>query len=422
MTSPVLRRAAQCVVAAGTVGSVAATAHSLFNLRHLRTPSATPSTCERRVSVLVPARNEAGSIGACLSALGQQTGVPHLEILVYDDRSTDHTTQVVNHHTDDPRVTLVSGTQEPPAGWLGKNWACHQLALQASGEVLCFVDADVVLQPHALAATVEMLQQSIAASSGSTHIDAVCPYPRQLAATPAERLVQPLLQWSWLTFLPLAVAEASPRESLSAANGQLLVIERRAYASIGGHAAISHEVLEDVALFRALKRVGRRGVIADGTRLAECRMYEGWSELVDGYTKSLWSAFGSRSHATAVVTGLAVLYVVPAVAAVRGSKWGATGYAAAVIGRAAVAQHTGARVFPDVLAHPASITLFGYLTVVSWRRKSRGRLTWKQRNLSEATTSSRSQPPGRFADWRRRRTSRGFPRRVLGAALRRLRS
>jgi hypothetical protein len=331
--------------------------------------------------VLIPARNEAAAIGTCLAAVRQQLGTAKLEVLVYDDRSVDGTDQVVRHHLVDDRVHLLSGSEEPPSGWVGKAWACNQLALQATGEVLVFLDADVILEPHAVAASVEFLGQSTDGEPDGMNVDAVCPYPRQHAVTVSERLVQPLLQWSWLTFLPLGLSESSARESLTAANGQLLVIERSAYDAIGGHAAIRDEVLEDIAVFRLLKRAGRRGVVADGTSLAACRMYDGWPQLRDGYEKSLWSAFGSPAAAVGVVALMGVLFVVPAAAMLRGSRLGVIGYVAAVTSRAAVAHRCRSRILPDVLAHPASIVLFGFLTVRSLRRKSGGRLMWKGRKI-----------------------------------------
>jgi hypothetical protein len=213
-------------------------------------------------------------------------------------------------------------------------------------------------------------------------LDLVCPYPRQLAVSPAERLVQPLLQWSWLTTLPLRLAERSARPSLSAGNGQLLVVDRATYVRVGGHAAVRAEVLEDVALVRAVKAAGGSGGLVDGTSIATCRMYDGWPELRDGYSKSLWSAFGSPAGATAAMTLLATAYVLPPVAAVlRRSPIGLAGYAAAVVGRVLVARRTRSKVWPDSLAHPVSIAVLAGLTGRSWWLRSHGRLRWKGRDL-----------------------------------------
>ncbi len=237
--------------------------------------------------------------------------------------------------------------------------------------MLVFVDADVVLAPHAVAASVALLRWAA--------LDLVSPYPRQLAVTPAERLVQPLLQWSWLTTLPLRVAERSARPSLAAANGQLLVVDAEAYRRAGGHRAVRAEMLEDVALLRAVKAAGGRGGVVDGTALATCRMYAGWPDLRDGYAKSLWSAFGSPAGAAAVVAGLAVAYVLPPLAALRGSRVGLVGYAAGVAGRAVAARRTGSRVWPDSLAHPASVVVFGALVATSVRGHRAGTLTARGR-------------------------------------------
>jgi hypothetical protein len=372
-----LRRLPHAAAAVGSVGAALATAHTLANLARLRRPPAPPPEVATAVSVLVPARDEAGRVGRCLSAVRAQRGLRRLEVVVLDDRSTDGTAQVVRQHvTADPRVRMLSGADEPPAGWLGKPWACARLAEAATGDVLVFVDADVVLEPDALARVV--------ATMGQARLDAVSPYPRQLAVTAPERLVQPLLQWSWLTFLPLGPAETSARESLVAANGQLLAVKADSYRRAGGHAAVAGEVLDDVALFRALKRAGYRAVVVDGTDLATCRMYEGWPQLRDGYTKSLWAAFGSPAGAAGAVGLLGLLYVVPPVAALAGARIGWAGYAAGVLGRVVVGRRVGSRVWPDALAHPVSVAALGYLTASSWRRRRRGQLTWKGRPVVAA--------------------------------------
>ena len=370
-----LSRIGRACVAGGSALAAAGTVHAWWNLRRLRTLP-TDGDADRRLSlsVLVPARDEAGRIGHCLTSMRAQVGVDIVEIVVLDDRSSDGTAQVVRRHLDDPRVRLVTASGEPPPGWLGKTWACHQLAEQASGDVMVFVDADVVLDPGALA--------RVATALAAGDVDAVSPYPRQVSVSWAERIVQPLLQWSWATLLPLRAAETSDRTSLVAANGQLLAITRSAYDACGGHQAIRGEVLDDVALFRALKRVGRRGALADGTDVASCHMYDGWAELRDGYGKSLWAATGSPARAAAIAGVLSAAYVLPPLAMLlRGSRVGAFGYAAAVGGRALVAHRTGGRVWPDSLLHPASIATFDYLLARSWLGRIRGRLTWKGRPL-----------------------------------------
>jgi hypothetical protein len=374
-----LTRAVETVAAVGAFGAVAATAHTAVNLRLLRTPSSIPPVVAERVSVLVPARDEAARIARCIASILASDGVRDLEVIVLDDGSSDGTADLVRSTAaGDPRVRVIDGGRDDlPHGWLGKPWACHRLAAAATGSVLLFVDADVVLAPHALAATVALMRGG--------DLDLVSPYPRQLADGALPRLVQPLLQWSWATLLPVRVAESSPRASLSAANGQLIGVDAAAYSRCGGHDAVRGEVLDDVALLRAVKRSGGHGGVVDGTDLASCRMYDDADALVEGYTKSLWSAFGSPAGSAGVVSLLTLLYVVPPVLGVVGPTartraLGTLGYAAGVTGRVLVARRTGGRV-ADSLAHPVSVAVFAGLVAESWRRKGAGLLTWRGRTL-----------------------------------------
>ncbi len=355
------------------------TAHTWVNGLLLRRPSPAPSIVEFPVSVLLPLRDEAHRVRPCLESLLAQRGVAGMEIVVLDDGSSDGTAEVVRSvAAGDPRLRLVTG-QPLPLGWLGKPYACQQLATHAdpASRVLIFIDADVVLAPHAVAAAVGLLDG----------FDLISPYPRILAAGLGERLFQPLLQWSWQTFLPLRVAERSRRPSLAVAGGQLLVLTRVGYERAGGHAAVRDAVLEDIGLARAVKRTGGRIAVADGSRIASCHMYESWSDLERGYTKSLWASFGSPVGAAAVGLILVTLYTAPPLAAIVAAALGAwmsaaaavTGYLLGVLGRVFSGRATGARVWPDALAHPVSIALLGWLVVRSYRFRRRGRLTWKGR-------------------------------------------
>lgn len=369
------------LVTAGSLTAGAIAVHTAVNLRLLRSPSPDAAEVTEPVTVLIPARNEAGHIQATVRSALAQTGVPDLTVLVLDDGSTDGTADLVAAlAATDPRVVLIRAEDEPPpAGWLGKPWACARLASHATGSVLVFVDADVALRPHAVRAVVATLREH--------GLALVAPYPFQRAEGWLERLVQPLVTWAWAATMPVRWGEVSHRPSLSAANGQLLAIDAAAYSAIDGHAAVRHEVIEDVALMRAVKSSGRHAATVDGSHLADCRMYDGTSAVVDGYAKSLWSAFNGPVGSVAVTALLLTAYVVPAVAAVaaprrRTRAVGLMGYAAGVASRALVARRTGERVLPDALAQPASITAFAVLNAVSWQRHLRGTNTWKGRPVT----------------------------------------
>jgi hypothetical protein len=361
---------------------VVLTGHTIVNSLLLRRPPREAATAER-VAVLLPVRDEAARVRPCLESLLAQRGVPHLDIVVLDDGSTDGTAAIVRSVVGCPaagdpagrNVRLLTGAELPP-GWLGKPHACHQLAAAADADVLVFVDADVVLAPTAVAAGVALLR-----AAGVTLLS---PYPRIIGAG---RLVQPLLQWSWLTFLPLRAMERSRHPSLAAAGGQLLVVDRAGYGRAGGHAAVRDDVLEDIGLARAVKRAGGRIALADFSSLATCRMYASWRELTDGYAKSLWASFGSPAGAAAVVILLLLLYVAPPAVAVGALAVGAADAAAVslaayligVAGRVVSARATGGRAWPDAFAHPLSVVLVGWLVVRSCTLRRRRRLTWRGR-------------------------------------------
>lgn len=354
-------RPVRTATTAAAVLAASVTALSWVNLRHLRRP--TEQRSEARISILLPARDEADRIGPTLRGLRAQTGVH--EVIVLDDNSSDGTGDLARA----AGLRVIASTSEPPADWHGKPWACHRLAQAATGDVLVFIDADVELAEDAAARAAAML----------TDVDLVCPYPKQIVHGALQRLVQPLLQWSWLTFLPLRLSERTTIPTLSAGNGQFLVARTEAYWRAGGHEAVKDEVLEDIALVRAFRDNGLHTAMADGTDLAECHMYADGQQLLAGYTKSLHDAFGPG-----VIALLNALYVAAPMGIVSRDRWtrraAAGAYLAAVTGRILVARRTGQSV-TDTLAQPASIAALTGIYVRSVRAHRRGTITWRGRRL-----------------------------------------
>ena len=379
-TALTLRRWATFMARAGALSAAALTVHTAVNLRVIRQPQDEPIVIHERVSILLPARDEAHRITATLQSLLAQEGLPNLEILILDDGSTDGTGDVIRQVVgSDPRVTIIEGPDDlPPAGWLGKSWACHRLAQQATGSVLVFVDADVDFRPWAVASTIQEMRRG--------DLELISPYPRQIAVTAAERLVQPLVTWSWMTALPMRMTERGHYPSMAAAVGQFLVVDTRAYRISGGHRAAANMILEDVGVLRAVKRAGFRGAPADGSAISRCRMYDSWQEMYDGYTKSVWSIFTPAAASYGLVAVMTLTYVAPPIFALVGPGrqariWGGVGYSAGVLSRYLVAKRTGERALPDALAQPVSIAVAASLLLASLQRHRAGTLTWRGRPL-----------------------------------------
>lgn len=236
------------------------------------------------VSILIPARDEAANIGPTIRALLVQE-YPHFEVVVLDDGSTDETAAIArNAGSGDPRLTVAQG-KSLPEGWLGKNWACHQLSRTASGDIFIFTDADVRWQSGALRAVVGAMQ--------TTDADLFTVWPTQITHTWPERLVVPLMALVVLGYLPVIGTHYSPLSAFAAANGQCMVWRRDSYDIVGGHVPVRDNVLEDVTLARIVKQHGLRLRMADGNRLISCRMYEGWPQVRDGYAKNILAGYGN---------------------------------------------------------------------------------------------------------------------------------
>jgi glycosyltransferase involved in cell wall biosynthesis len=397
-------------VGVGSVGALVLSAHSFVNALLVRRPSLTledllvgesswfngpgpkgsgsagfgsaGAGSENSVTVCIPVRDEERNVGACLQAVLANRGVADLRVVVLDDGSSDDTLPIASGlSAQDARLVVVDGGRAAlPKGWIGKTWACERLLAKVETPNVIFVDADVRLEPNAIAASLNMLR--------AHSLSLVSPYPRQVVGSWAERFVQPLLQWLWMTFLPLRLAERSKAVSLTAANGQFMVLHTEALRSIGGFQSVAGEVLDDVALARRLKRRGYRVAVAEGSSLATCRMYESWNSLRDGYTKNLWSASGSPLGATVMVVMFFGLYLLPILGFLVGVlqqsgslTWvSIVGYFGAVAGRVITARSTRGSV-RDAVFHPVSIAILCWLIVRSWREHLRGAITWKGRIL-----------------------------------------
>ena len=199
------------------------------------------------VSVLIPARNEETKIGLSLAALVLQRYTP-MEILVLDDDSGDNTLEIIRSFEQrDHRIRVIQG-KELPDGWIGKNWACHQLFNEAKGDYLLFMDADTILAPGAITAS---MHQSKGQSA-----DLLTVMPKRMAGCIAEKLMYPFLDWFLFSWLPMRAAHERKNSYLSASFGQFMLFKKESYNKIGGHYSIWNNPLDDFSLGRIVKKSG----------------------------------------------------------------------------------------------------------------------------------------------------------------------
>ncbi|MDP1711907.1 MAG: glycosyltransferase family 2 protein [Candidatus Nanopelagicaceae bacterium] len=322
------------------------------------------------ITVLVPLRNEEKNVEAVIASLKKQRGLPHFSIVLIDDNSTDQTRRLCSEAiSDDSRFSLLVGS-ELPIGWLGKPFALKQGLELCDSELIILIDADVRLKENALSEAA-----TIFAAKG---LDFISVHPKEIALTWSERLIQPLLQWSWIASVPLKIAERSSRPSLAIANGQFFLLRKASLVSVGGFDSIRNEVIDDIALARVFLKSGFHGTVVDGSRVAECRMYQSWEELRNGYSKSLPVAFGGPFGSCLVVILLFLTGVLPLGLTLTGSTVGLIALALIYVSRLLSARVTGGRRI-DAIAHPLSSLLLIYLIVYSWR--TRGKVLWKGRTV-----------------------------------------
>lgn len=342
---------------------------SLFNFFTIRIPRNT-AEISQSITVLLPMRNEELNAEDCVAGLAAQSGLKNLQVIIIDDQSTDNTAEVLAKEiAGDSRFTVIR-TEGPRTGWLGKVSALQTGFDRSNGEIIICIDADVRLKPNALAAGVNQIND--------LGLDFASPYPHQIANTFTEKLIQPLLHWSWMSTVILRLAEKTPKKSTAVANGQFFLIRAEALKAIGGFESVSHQILDDIELARSLISAGYKGSVTEGSEIAHTRMYSNFNEIREGYGKSLHKAFGGVTGALFATLFIAVTGIAPLILALTGNIIGWVAYLFIAFTRALSAIRSHSNPFYALL-HPLSAALLIYLIAYSWAK--RGKIQWKGRTV-----------------------------------------
>lgn len=323
------------------------------------------------VSVLIPARNEEQNIGRLLSTLSNQT-YSNIEIIVYNDQSTDQTEQVVNRFAaQDNRILLVQGDTLPP-GWLGKNFACHQLAMRAKGRYFLYLDADVKVAPHLVSNAVSYMKRK--------RLVLLSMFPRQEIKTFGEKLVVPSMNWILLSLLFLRLVRWSRRPSLAAANGQMMLFDADSYAQNQWHSRVRQTPVEDISISRLIKRKRLRMATLLGTDDIACRMYGSYSEAINGFTKNVTAFFGGSIVVTVMfalietIGPFVVLLALP-------FPFVLLYFTVVVASRVFISKLSEQSVWVNVFLWPLQQAAFIHLVVRAIRFSATKRHTWKGRGI-----------------------------------------
>ena len=236
------------------------------------------------ISVLIPARNEVANIGNLLDDLRRQS-YTNMEILVFDDESTDGTADTAQQKMVlDSRIRIITSNGLEP-GWVGKNFGCHTLAQQARGEYYLFLDADVRIKDNGIWRAICYAMKN--------NLGLLSVFPKQIMYSPGEWASVPVMNYILLTLLPLILVKKSAFSSLSAANGQFMLFNAHVYNTFSLHSTFRNNRVEDIAISRYLKR----NMIRIGCKVADdticCRMYHSFAESTTGFSRNIAAYFGN---------------------------------------------------------------------------------------------------------------------------------
>ena len=323
------------------------------------------------ISVLIPARNEEANIGALLQSLCEMKNA-RLEILVCDDESTDRTSAIVSEFSKkNPAIKLLKSAGLP-AGWLGKNHACYQLAQHAAGAYYLFIDADVKLQGTVITDTVSYLKKY--------RLGLLSIFPTQIMKTFGEKITVPVMNYILLTLLPLIFVRISPFSSHSAANGQFMLFDAGVYKKFEPHQHFKSSSVEDISISRFFKKNKTKIACITGEKRVECRMYTSYEAAINGFSKNIFMFFGNNPVLAFVFWTLSTLGFVPVII----WKWQFFPvYILAVLLIQLIYSAAGRQnPLTNIAFFPLQLGFLLQVMVKSLSLKKQKQSTWKGRNIS----------------------------------------
>ena len=246
-------------------------------------PSQKNNTNSKFVSILIPARNEADVIESTIKSITNQS-YQNYELIILDDNSTDATKSIIQKHAkSNHKIEQINGSSLP-SGWLGKNWACHQLSEKAKGEYILFMDADTNIDKF-------ILQDSIIAIQ-KEKIDLLTLVPGRDTKLIADHAMKKIISWFIVCWLPMKLAINLNAPFLSATFGQFMLFKKSSFTKIGGFIAIKDNPVDDFQLGRNIKKNLFKWMLYDAAFRITTRTYNTNKDLISGYSKNIFPAVG----------------------------------------------------------------------------------------------------------------------------------
>jgi len=256
---------------------------TLFNFISNPKLTRSPKSFNDLVSILIPARNEAENILNLLKSIKAQD-YQNIEVIILDDQSEDNTFSICDDFSKvDSRFSVIKG-EDLKKGWLGKNFACHQLAKEAKGKYLLFLYADEEVKDGLINSSIYRMQIG--------KLSLLSLFTNQITITVGEQTIIPLMHYLLLNLLPLRLVKLSQNPAFSAASGQFMLFDAEKYHQFHWHQLVKNQVVEDVEIMKQVKTQGLKGEALLANGFIYCRMYKSYQEGLQGFSKNLLAGFG----------------------------------------------------------------------------------------------------------------------------------
>ncbi|TZF86086.1 glycosyltransferase (plasmid) [Pedobacter sp. BS3] len=345
---------------------------TLFNMISNPKLTMSPRRYTDKVSVLIPARNEEASLPGLLISLMNQD-YQNIEVIVLDDNSTDHTYPAAESLCkQDSRFHVVKGLPLPD-GWLGKNFACYQLAELATGDYFLFLDADELVADGLINNAVHRMKMN------RQHLLSL--FTNQEMKTLGEYTVVPLMHFVLLNLLPLRLVRLSNNPSFAAASGQFMLFDAENYRNRQWHKQVKNRVVEDIEIMKALKAEGFKGEALLANGYIRCRMYSGYGEAIRGFGKNFLAGFNDNIPMLLIYL-LLVVFGPIYVAVYLNFQLLFFAVTLIILSRVMIAYLSGQKVWINVLLHPIQIINMLIIAGLSIKNHVSGNLTWKGRKIN----------------------------------------
>lgn len=323
------------------------------------------------VSVLVPARDEEKNILTLLQSVDSQD-YQNIEVIVLDDHSSDETYSFCAGFAQKHPLFKVMKGKPLPNGWLGKNYACYQLAQQAKGKYLLFLDADEEVENGLINSSVYRTKVH--------RLALLSLFTNQVMVTLGEKLVVPLMHYMLLNLLPLRLIYLSKNPAFAAASGQFMFFEAEKYHQYQWHEKVKDQVVEDVEIMKQVKQNHLKGEGLLANSFIRCRMYNSYQDAIHGFSKNFLAPFNYS-----VITFLLYLVFLIGGPVLVGLTLNLQLFlmmlSLIVLTRIMISLSSGQNAVYNVLLHPlqmASLIVVAHLSVTKYLTKT---ITWKGRKI-----------------------------------------